>query len=257
MRARVVVSLEGAIVTEVELAKAVTVVGRHPDCDICIDHPAVSGRHMLFRVVNTTAYVEDLASTNGTRVNGHATQHQVVHHLDLIEVGLHKLHFFDDELLVAGGVSNLETTVHTDFEKTMMVGHMPATSAAEARPRPREFDDLSRTMAIPRDPSLRAGNVQESARADTRKSAELALRVLTGIKAGEVVSLEQANTMLGNAGADTALVVRRGEGYFIARFGGNAPRLNRKELEPGAHRIAARDLIEVGNARYEVISATR
>jgi FHA domain len=257
MRARVVVSLEGAIVTEVELAKAVTVVGRHPDCDICIDHPAVSGRHMLLRVVNTTAYVEDLASTNGTRVNGHATQHQVVHHLDLIEVGLHKLHFFDDELLVAGGVSNLETTVHTDFEKTMMVGHMPATSAAEARSRPRGFDDLSRTMAIPRDPSLRTGNVQESARTDTNKSATLALRVLTGIKAGEVVSLEQANTMLGNAGSDTALVVRRGDGYFIARFGGNAPRLNRKELEPGAHRIAARDLIEVGNARYEVISATR
>jgi hypothetical protein len=31
--------------------------------------------------------------------------------------------------------------------------------------------------------------------------------------------------------------------------------LNRKELAPGAHRIAARDVIEVGNARYEVIKA--
>ncbi len=210
---------------------------------------------MLFRLVNTTAYVEDLASTNGTRVNGHATQHQVVHHLDLVEVGLHKLHFFDDELLVAGGVSNLETTVHTDFEKTMMVGHMPA-AAPEAKARPREFDDLSRTMAIPRDPALRAGNVQEAPRIDTKKAPLLALRMLTGIKAGEVLSLEQANTMLGAAGSDTALVVRRGDGYFLARFGGNAPRLNRKELEPGAHRIAARDLIEVGNARYEVIMAT-
>ena len=57
MRARVVVSLEGAIVTEVELAKQVTVVGRHPACDVCIDHPAVSARHMLFRIVDTTAYV--------------------------------------------------------------------------------------------------------------------------------------------------------------------------------------------------------
>jgi hypothetical protein len=72
-----------------------------------------------------------------------------------------------------------------------------------------------------------------------------------------VVSLEKANTMLGNAGADSALVVRRGEGYYIARFGGNAPRLNRKELEPGAHRIAPRDMIEVGNSRYEVITAAR
>ena len=40
----------------------------------------------------------------------------------------------------------------------------------------------------------------------------------------------------------------------------NAPnaetiRVNRKELEPGAHRIGPRDLIEVGNSRYEVIAA--
>jgi hypothetical protein len=254
VQARVVVSLEGAIVTEVELAQPVTVVGRHPACDICIDHPAVSGRHMLFRVVNRTVYAEDLASTNGTKVNGHTTQHQVVHHLDMIEVGRHKLHFFDDELLAAGGLANLETTIHTDFEKTMIASHVPA---APARPAPRN-DDLSRTMAIPRDPGLRQGPSQESVQTDREPStAGLALRVLSGMHTGEVVSLEKANTMLGNAGADSALVVRRGEGYYIARFGGNAPRLNRKELEPGAHRIAPRDMIEVGNSRYEVITAAR
>ena len=258
MGARVVVSLDGAIVTEVELTRDVTVVGRHPACDICIDHPAVSGRHMLFRLVNRTVYAEDLASTNGTKVNGHSTQHQVVHHLDMIEVGKHKIHFFDDELLAQGGVSNLETTVHTDFEKTMMAAHLPAPQAAKPAPRSRESQDLSRTMAIPRDPAQCAGPVQESVRTESEVAGGvLALRCLSGIKAGEVVTLEQANTMLGTAGADSALVVRRGDGYFLARFGGAAPRLNRKELEPGAHRIAARDLIEVGKARYEVINASR
>lgn len=258
MRARVVVSLDGAIVTEVELTRDVTVVGRHPACDICIDHPAVSGRHMLFRVVNRTVYAEDLASTNGTKVNGHSTQHQVVHHLDMIEVGKHKIHFFDDELLAQGGVGNLETTVHTDFEKTMMAAHLPPPQAAKPAPRSRESQDLSRTMAIARDPAQRTGPVQEAVRTEREVSGgALALRCLSGIKAGEVVTLEQANTMLGTAGADTALVVRRGEGYFLARFGGGAPRLNRKDLEPGAHRIAARDLIDVGNARYEVINAPR
>jgi hypothetical protein len=252
------VSLDGAIVTEMELNKAVTVVGRHPACDICIDHPAVSGRHMLFRIVNRTVYAEDLASTNGTRVNGHSTQHQVVHHLDMIEVGKHRIHFFDAALLAQGGVSNLETTVHTDFEKTMMAAHMPPPAAARPVARNRESEDLSRTMAIPRDPSLRSGNTQEAVRTEREVSgAALALRCLSGMHAGEVVTLEEANTMLGTAGADSALIVRRGEGYFLARFGGAAPRLNRKDLEPGAHRIAARDLIEVGNARYEVINAPR
>jgi hypothetical protein len=255
MRARVVVSLDGAIVTEIELTKDVTVVGRHPSCDICIDNPAISGRHMLFRIVDQTAYAEDLASTNGTKVNGHSTQHQVVHHLDLIEVGHHKLHFFDDELLAAGGISNLETTVHTDFEKTMMAAHAapsPARTPAPAK------DDLSRTMAIP-SATIRIGAAQESVDTATpvaTRASVLALRALTGMKAGERISLEQPNTMLGTAGADSALVVRRGDGYFLARFGGAAPRLNRKELAPGTHRIAARDVIEVGSIRYEVITAT-
>jgi len=250
--ARVVVSLDGAIVAEVELGKPVVVVGRHPICDIRIDHPAVSGRHMLFRTVDRTVYVEDLASTNGTKVNGLATPHQVVHHLDLIEVGCHKLHFFDEELLAGAAVASLETTVHTDFEKTMMAAHLeaPRAAASAVATREREDGDLSRTMAIARNPALTLDH--ESSRSD----GVLALRILNGVHTGDVITLEQANTMLGIAGSDTALVVRRGSGYHIARLGGQrAPRLNRQELTPGAHPLAPRDVIEVGDARYEVIPA--
>jgi len=258
--ARVVLSLDGAIVTEVELTKPVTVVGRHPASDICIDHPAISGRHMLFRMVGRTVYVEDLASTNGTKVNGLATQHQVVHHLDMIEIGRHKLHFFDDALL-AGGVDNLESTVHTDYERTMMApAAAPAAPAGAATAAGSDFDDLSRTMAIPRE-SLRMGPAAEVVRTDeapAQGAAGLALRVLAGQRTGEIIDLEQPNTMLGTAGSDTALVVRRNSGFFLARFGGNQPpRLNRKDLGPGTHRLAPRDVIEVGNAKFEVISVTR
>jgi hypothetical protein len=82
--------------------------------------------------------------------------------------------------------------------------------------------------------------------------------VLAGSRTGEVIALEQANTMLGTAGAETALVVRRNNGFFLARFGGaQPPRLNRKDLGPGTHRLAPRDVIEVGNAKFEVISVGR
>lgn len=256
MGARVVLSLDGAIVTEVELSKPVMVVGRHPACDICIDHPAVSGRHMLFRTVNRTVYVEDLASTNGTKVNGLTTQHQVVHHLDLVEVGKHKLHFFDDAML-AGGLDNLESTVHTDFERTLLADHAPLV----ARPKPAPpADDLSRTMAIPREVLAREGPAQEVVRTGEEAPGEaaLALRVLAGSRVGEVIALEQPNTMLGSAGSDTALVVRRNNGFFLARFGGSLPpRLNRKDLGPGTHRLAPRDVIEVGSSKFEVISVVR
>lgn len=251
MAARVVLSYDDEIVREVELARAVTVVGRHPDCDIVIEHPAVSGRHMLFRVVNHTVYVEDLASTNGTKVNGIATSHQVVHHLDMIEVGRHKIHFFDDSMM-AGGVASLEDTVHTDFERTMLAAHVQAPARAAEKP----AADLSRTMAIARDPTLRLGADGPEAQVAVGP-AVLALRVVSGPRAGQLVRLDLANTMIGASGSDTALVVRRGQGLFLARFGGNrAPRLNRRELEPGSHPIGAGDVIEVGGTRFEVIELT-
>lgn len=259
MGARVVLSLDGEIVTEVELSKAVTVVGRHPTCDICIDHPAISGRHLLFRIVNTTIYVEDLASTNGTKVNGLSTSHQVVHHLDLIEVGKHKLHFFDDAML-AGGVANIESTVQTDFERTMLAAHVPAPNAP-AKARAAAEVDLSRTMAIPRE-SLRQGPTHEvvstgDAAAPAPPEA-LALRVTSGARVGEIIALEQANTMLGAAGSDTALVVRRAGAFHLARFSGTRPpRLNRQELGPGTHRLAPGDVIEVGGSTFEVMNAVR
>ncbi len=229
MGARVVLSLDGAIVTEVELSKPVMVVGRHPACDICIDHPAVSGRHMLFRTVNRTVYVEDLASTNGTKVNGLTTQHQVVHHLDLIEVGKHKLHFFDDAML-AGGLDNLESTVHTDFERTMLADRAPPVARPKRAPGRRRWrDDLSRTMAIPREVAAprarrRKWSAPEEAKPPAPVAEALALRVQSGARVGEIIALEQANTMLGTAGSDTALVVRRGNGFYLARVSAAALR---------------------------------
>ena len=255
MGARIVLSLDGAIVSEIELAKPVTIVGRHPACDICVDHPAISARHMLFRVEGHTVYVEDLASTNGTKVNGIASSHQVVHHLDLIEVGRHKLHFFDDAML-SGSVGDLESTVLTEFERTMLVAHAPPAAAPRASP---SGEDLSRTMAIARDPQVRLGPAQEAVRTDeTPARGMLGLRVVAGERKGEIIALEQANTLIGTAGGESALVVKRGERHFLARFSGNqAPRLNRVTLGPGSHAIAERDVIDVGAASFEVILVTR
>lgn len=247
MGARVVLSLDERIVTEVELTKPVTVLGRHPGCDIVVDHPAVSGRHLLFRIVGKTVYAEDLASTNGTKVNGIPASNQVIHHLDLIEVGKHKVHFFDDDML-AGRVGGLESTVQTDYERTVMAQHAPPPPAA--KPLFRGDDELARTTLIPR-----LGPAQENVRTEDLEPGTLALRVVAGGKPGDLLPLTRPNTMIGSAGADTALVIRRGHTFFIARLSGAAPRLNRKELAPGTHPIGPRDTIDVGGWSFEVIDS--
>ena len=250
--ARIVVSLEGRILSEAPLTKPVTVVGRHPGCDIVIDAPHVSARHMLFRVVDTTVYVEDLASTNGTIVNGIPASHQVVHHLDLIEVGKHKLHFFDESML-STSVSNLESTVITEYERTMLAAHAAVAEAAPAKAKAATADDdLDRTRMI-RSPFTDA--VLEQSRPGV-KAPPLALRVVAGERRGQTIALDKPNTMIGTAGADTALVVKRGGKLLIARLGGPRPlRLNRREVGPGAHPIQEQDVIDVGSATFEVVMA--
>ena len=47
-------------------------IGRGADCDLCIDHPAVSRHHAAIVATEETATIEDLGSRHGTRVNGHA-----------------------------------------------------------------------------------------------------------------------------------------------------------------------------------------
>jgi hypothetical protein len=256
MSAKVVVSLEGEILTEAQLSKPVTVVGRHPGCDIVIDAPHVSARHMLFRVVDQTVYVEDLASTNGTVVNGITANHQVVHHLDLIEVGKHKLHFFDEDMLSAS-VASLENTVVTEYERTMLAAHVAAAEAvpavtAQPAAATTADEDLDRTRMI------RAYN-GESPLEQSRPGAKgppLALYILKGEGRGSVIALDKANTMIGIAGADSALVVKRAGKLLIARLGGQRPlRLNRAELGPGTHPLHERDVIDVGSTTFEVVMA--
>ena len=71
-----------------------------------------------------------------------------------------------------------------------------------------------------------------------------------------MISLDKPNTMIGTAGADTALVVKRAGKLLIARLSGQRPlKLNRRELGPGTHPITEQDVIDVGTSRFEVIAA--
>jgi hypothetical protein len=127
-------------------------------------------------------------------------------------------------------------------------------AAAKARER---GDDLDRTRAIRRDPSLGLPTPMEHTKPGV-PTPPMALKVVEGARKGEVISLDKANTMIGTAGADTALVVRRAGKLLIARLSGQRPlKLNRRELGPGTHPLTEQDLIDVGASRFEVILAAR
>jgi hypothetical protein len=115
---KLVVSLDGVVIKEVQITKDKTTLGRRPYNDIVIDNLAVSGEHAVLQMVGTDVFIEDLNSTNGTYINGKAVKKQLLAHNDTVEVGKYKIKF-----MVEDG---------TDYEKTMI---MKPGQMAPARPR--------------------------------------------------------------------------------------------------------------------------
>lgn len=54
----------------IRLTREVTLVGRHPSCDLVIDNPGLSNRHAMLVLTDGLLWIRDLASKNGTKVNG-------------------------------------------------------------------------------------------------------------------------------------------------------------------------------------------
>src|SRR5688572_2981931 len=69
-------------------------IGRAPDCDIRLGDPLVSARHALITHNDDGYRIEDLASRNGTRVNGERIEGKTpIQPGDRIELGGHVLQF--------------------------------------------------------------------------------------------------------------------------------------------------------------------
>jgi pSer/pThr/pTyr-binding forkhead associated (FHA) protein len=93
---KMIVSIDGVVIKEVQLTKDRTTLGRRPYNDIVIDNLAISGEHAVLQLSGSEVYLEDLNSTNGTYVNGKTAKRQLLHNGDTIEVGKYKIKFLSD-----------------------------------------------------------------------------------------------------------------------------------------------------------------
>jgi len=81
-------------IIEFPLKAEQSLIGRSSRCDVRIKHPGISAEHALIRQVPGAATVEDLGSTNGTRVNGRRIEVHTLRHGDQIGVGRERLMYF-------------------------------------------------------------------------------------------------------------------------------------------------------------------
>ena len=93
---KMIVSIDGVVIKEVQLTKERTTLGRRPYNDIVIDNLAVSGEHAVMQMSGADVFLEDLNSTNGTYVNGKAIKKQQLQNGDTVEIGKYKIKFFHE-----------------------------------------------------------------------------------------------------------------------------------------------------------------
>ncbi len=106
---KMIVSIDGVVIKEVQLTKDRTTLGRRPYNDIVIDNLAVSGEHAVLQMSGSDVFIEDLNSTNGTYVNGRAIKKQQLQNGDTVEIGKYKIKFVHDG--AAAGASPERTAV--------------------------------------------------------------------------------------------------------------------------------------------------
>jgi pSer/pThr/pTyr-binding forkhead associated (FHA) protein len=68
--ASVVFYMEDGTTLVHKLESDVATIGRHPDNNVVLTCPSSSGRHAIIKVAEKGVFVQDLGSSNGTRVNG-------------------------------------------------------------------------------------------------------------------------------------------------------------------------------------------
>jgi len=104
---KMIISLDGVVLREVQLTKDRVTLGRRPYNDIVIDHLAVSGEHAVLQISGSEAFIEDLNSTNGTYINGKTVKKQLLKNDDVIEIGKYRIQYVSE----AGAADSSKSSV--------------------------------------------------------------------------------------------------------------------------------------------------
>jgi pSer/pThr/pTyr-binding forkhead associated (FHA) protein len=217
---KMIVSIDGVVIKEVQLSKDRTTLGRRPYNDIVIDNLAVSGEHAVLLMNGNEVYLEDLNSTNGTYVNGKAIKKQLLQNTDTVEIGKYKIKYVNE----AGA----------NFEKTMIIKQgaagVPAAPAKEPAAAP--------------------------ARAPDAAPQQARIKVLSGAAAGREVALTKVVTTIGKPGVAVAAITKRPQGFVVAHVeGSNRPSVNGTTI--GADPVSLRhgDLLELAGTQMQFVQS--
>ncbi len=214
---KMIVSIDGVVIKEVQLTKDRTTLGRRPYNDIVIDNLAVSGEHAVIQLAGNDVSLEDLNSTNGTYINGKAVKKQQLANNDTIEIGKYKIKYVNEQQ-------------EAGFERTMVI----KAGAAGLTATPPAY-----TPAVAPAP---VGNA--------------VIKVLSGAAAGREVPLVKVVTTIGKPGVAVAAITKRPHGFVVAHVEGTSkPTLNGTPIGAEPVTLKDGDVLELAGTQMQFANA--
>lgn len=244
MAAKLILSMDGAVLKEYVLSKERMTIGRKAHNDIVIDNLAVSGEHAAVVTILNDSFLEDLDSTNGVMVNGAQVKKHFLQNNDVIEIGKYKLKYLNDQPT---------QTSAADFERTMVLrGPVGGAKKPEAAPAKAEVQATQAGAAGEATGKFPQTSETTAQQQPVGAGPGAAVQILTGPNAGKELDLVKNLTTLGKPGLQVAVLTRRPNGFFITHVeGANYPVLNGKQLDEHPHQLKDHDIIELAGIKME------
>jgi len=220
MTAKLIMTLDGAIIREYPLDKKSMGIGRRHGNDIQINDMTISGRHAMLTSIGDDTFVEDLGATNGTLVNGNYINKLLLMHGDIIQIGVHQFTYFSTE--------------DAEYEPTMFIKA-----------------EIDETRMI---------NADRPLTSDSKGMPLGAAKLLNGPCANVIMEMRKPFNTIGYKGNTLAVIARGMEGYSISVLQGKEgisgkalPLLNGRPVTEHATQLEEHDIIEISSFQMEFI----
>lgn len=219
-------------------------IGRNAHSDIHLDNSAVSGNHAVIITLGSNSFLEDLGSTNGTRVNQKNIHKCVLQDGDEIHIA-HYIFTFVSEVLEPSAAG--KTISRTPRPEIARPPHATALDAATAMP---ELSRLNPATTLVTPSQSDAFGKNEESRTGSGMTG--VLRIVSGPGAGQMLELSRPVTTLGKPGIQVAAVTLRDGHYYLGLIeGSDLPLINGNEINTLPCQLQPQDVISLAGVKLE------
>lgn len=139
---RLTISRGAAAGTERLFDQSSIVIGRSSQCDLILEPPSTSRRHARIYRRGAAYFLEDMASSNGTKLNGHPARNAQLFNGDAISIGAAVLRFWVGSSLAEAAAPSMENSGTRVLPGADRSGQRPSTVLEHTDPaidRPRSW----------------------------------------------------------------------------------------------------------------------